>query len=51
MGNAVNDDLHGLDGFQFCSCEECVDFIHLQEEVADRVVEMSLFNNYLQPLD
>jgi len=29
MGGALDDDLHGLNGFQFYSYEKHVDFIHL----------------------
>ena len=48
MGDAVNDDLHGLNGFQFRCCEKRVNFIHLRKEFANGVIEMCLFNNYLQ---
>ena len=51
MGDALDDVLHGLDGFQFRSCQKRVDFLHFREEFTNGDVEMCLFNNYLQSVD
>ena len=51
MGDVLNDGLHGLNDFQFRSCEKRADLIHLGKEFANGVVKMYLVNDDLQLVD